>query len=127
MATLESSLTGPLQSRHPLLRGIGSLSSPSFVATDPSDGDVYVVEGEAVYKFDSAGNPVTAWHENGKLSLGGIIGIATDPSNGDLYAGVGGEIREFTPAGSLIRTFSNETYGYANGIAVDRSRKCLRL
>jgi len=119
VATLESSLTGPLQFRHPLLRNIGSLSSPSFVTTDPSDGDVYVVEGEAVYKYDSAGNPVIGWHENGKLTLGGIIGIATDPSNGDLYAGVGGEIREFTPAGSLIRTFSNETYGYANGIAVD--------
>ncbi|MGA8744628.1 MAG: hypothetical protein WB507_02040 [Solirubrobacterales bacterium] len=121
VATLESSLTGPLQSSHPLVRGIGSLPSPSFVATDPSSGDVYVVEGETVYKFDSAGNPVTEWREEGKQSLGGIIGIATDPSNGDLYIGVGGEIRVFAPDGTLLREFSNTTYGYANGIAVDDS------
>ena len=130
IATLESSLTGPLLSRHSALRSFGSLSSPGFITADrsggPSNGDVYVVEGNAdtIYKFDSAGNAVTSWRENGKLPLGGnIIGIATDPSNGDLYVDLNsGEIREFTQSGSLIRNFSTSAAGggYAqNGIVVD--------
>ncbi len=121
VATLESTLTGPLLSKHPLQRSFGSFASPEFAAADPSNGDVYVADTatNTISKFDSAGNLETNWRDNGKLSVGGIIGIATDPANGDLYVGEGGEIKEFTPTGTVIRNFPNGTYGYAHGIAVD--------
>ena len=118
VATLESALTGPLQSRHPLLRSFGSFPRPEFIATDQSNGDVYVSDG-TIYKSNSAGEPVTSWRENGKLALGGML--ATDPSNGNLYVD-DGEIKEFTPEGGVIRGFEpfSGYGGYANGgIAVD--------
>ena len=119
VATLESALTGPLQSRRPLLRSFGSFTRPEFISTDQSTGDVYVADTATgtISKMNSAGEPVTSWRENGKLALGG--GIATDPSNGNLYVGTGGEIKEFTPAGLPIRSFSDGTNGYEHGIAVD--------
>ena len=124
VATLESTLTGPLLSRHPLLRGIGTLNTPTFVAVDDSGGPsnigIYVLEGTTIYKFAPDGSPVTGWRENGKFATGGfpaIRGIATDPSNGDLYIALGEEIVELTKAGSFIRSF--HVGGRANEIAVD--------
>ncbi len=122
VATLESSLTGPLQSRHPFLRNFGSFTNPDFIATDASTEDLYAVDGAigTIYKLNSEGEPQTSWRENGKLTVGGgIIGIATDPTNGDLYVDVSGEIREFSQSGTLLRTFGESFY--ARGIAVDAS------
>ncbi len=126
VATLESSLTGPLQSRHPLLRGIGALNTPTFVAVDDSGGPagiaIYAVEGtNTIYKFAPDGSLVTGWRESGKLTNGGypaIHGIATDPSNGDLYIAQLNEIKVLSKEGAFIRSFNAPLY-YANGIAVD--------
>ena len=66
-------LTGPLQSRHPLLRSFGSFPRPEFIATDQSTGDVYVADtatGTDLQVRTPAGEPVTSWRENGKLALG---------------------------------------------------------
>ena len=59
VATLESALTGPLLSRHPLLRSFGSFASPEFVAADPSNGDVYVADTatNTISKFDHRRQP----------------------------------------------------------------------
>ena len=55
VATLESALTGPLQSRHPLLRSFGSFPRPEFIATDQSTGDVYVADRHRHHLQDELG------------------------------------------------------------------------
>ncbi len=72
----------------------GPFNTPDHVAVDPANGDFYVGDagGEAVYKFDPAGNLTTTIDRSSGVPVGGggafnPYGIVVDPSNesGDFY------------------------------------------
>ena len=135
VATLESDLTAPSQAQAALRFKPDFASSspaPRALATDPSSGDVYVLDAAAntVEKFDSAGHLVTSFgdtenettHEpepDGRLagrktpagsfsfSVFGIIPpgtLAVDPSTGDLYVPdvEHGVVDRFSPSGEYL-------------------------
>jgi hypothetical protein len=104
---------------------LGPFEGPTNVAvdnstsvSDPSAGDVYVAAGDAnsrngaVFKFDSAGNPVpdgplgsfaftSSPNEGIKVTL-----LAVDPTTGDLYVADKGTntVYKFDPSGNPIST-----------------------
>lgn len=70
--------------------------NPSAIAVDNSDGSskgaVYVAEGVrnggngSISKFDSAGNLITAWGDNGRLSVDQLLKITVSYVDGTLWA-----------------------------------------
>ena len=78
----------------------GGLQTPTYLAVDNSNGDIYVADTAAnlVSKFDSTGHIVSAWGKAGQkdgsdteltsfLAAGGITSLAVGGPNGDLYVG----------------------------------------
>ncbi|HEY7257112.1 MAG TPA: hypothetical protein VH476_10570 [Solirubrobacterales bacterium] len=135
VATLESSLTGPTPAllKHPFQGTFAASPNPEFVAVDnsggASDGDVYVVDGnqQSIRKYDSEGNPITSWGDNGELeeTFGNeIAGIAVGPG-GVLYVAIHEEFNsasdlfEFDENGAPIGEDNVEGAPQPIGIAVD--------
>ena len=149
VATLESDLTVPAKPKLRYAKAqtfASSLAGASALATDPSSGDVYVLDAAAntVEKFDPAGHLVTSFgdtenettHEpepDGRLagrktpagsfsfSVFGIIPpgtLAVDPSTGDLYVpdGEHGVIDRFSSSGEYL---SQVSANFPVGAAVD--------
>ena len=75
VVTLESSLTkpNPPTEFHPYDHSFGAAANPQVVAVDasggPSNGDIYVADNSTnvVRKYDSSGNLMTGWGNNGVL------------------------------------------------------------
>jgi len=64
------------------VRGIGAIYSPTAVAYDPDNGNVYITTGgSSVMVIDTANNTMTSQIDVGHEPRG----IAFDPANGDLY------------------------------------------
>jgi sugar lactone lactonase YvrE len=109
---------------------------PAGLATDPSNGDLYVADlyAGAVYKFDSSGAPVNSFGDaepvNGSLhgeftpaENFGPTSVAVDPSSGDLYVADSNNsvVDIFASNGSYISQFSTAASGLygPSGVAVD--------
>jgi DNA-binding beta-propeller fold protein YncE len=110
-----------------------------FVAVDNSSGgsrgDVYVADtgDQLVSKFDSSGEVVGTWGDNGPLETPNgqlhhtasefalpFEGIAVDTA-GNLWVGLesANEILEFTQAGNFVLSWRGGRYTEGKGIAVD--------
>ncbi len=100
-------------------------SNPSFVAVDPTNGDVYVADSgtNVVDKFTSGG--VFLSSNNGLGSgnnFAGIAGIAVDSSRNLWVYDQNAQMREFNSGGSFVAQW-NSGYGVsAVGIAVDSTQ-----
>jgi hypothetical protein len=142
------------ETAHPLIGsfgpegpGTGSFAKPESVAVDQSTGDVYVydVSAAAIYKFDSAGDPVdfSALGTNkltGSSTPRGDFGtfsfypsnaqVAVDdsggPADGDIYVTdyLGKVVDVFAATGAYLGQLTGsggagETWGYPCGVSVD--------
>jgi hypothetical protein len=108
----------------------GPLSSPSGIAVDnsgnpvdPSNGDVYVVDGSpnAIYKFSASGVYEGQVDEaEAGSTFGGLDGVAVDP-NGVLWVyQANGEIDDFSDALANVFLGKRQSpFGTAPGLAVD--------
>jgi DNA-binding beta-propeller fold protein YncE len=81
ITTLESVLTGPQPPKRGRLsvHDFGSFEKATGLAVDHSTGDVYVLDATAnkVTKFNSSGNPVTAFGDASPSHDGTLSGLAT--------------------------------------------------
>ncbi len=140
VVTLESSLTAPdpPTEYHPYDHSFGSAQNPQFVAVDasggPSDGDIYIADNTShvVRKFDTAGNLVTSWADDGVLDgstttkgpFHSISGLAVG-QDGKLYVGVfeefngEDELFEFNEGGSFSSEHAVDGAIQPFGISVD--------
>lgn len=136
VATLESSATGPTPplEEHRFEKYFGASSNTQFVAVDnsggPSDGDVYVVNRneQVIRKYDSEGNLITSWQNNGEFDpelAHEIAGIAVGGPAGALYVAIdeeynsGNRVFEYDEEGDLIAANFVEKAPEPIGIAVD--------
>jgi DNA-binding beta-propeller fold protein YncE len=107
----------------------GAFALPSFLALDPTNGDLYVgdTSDDTVTKFDSSGHLQSSWQSAGQLSFAGPLqGIAVDPA-GDLFVLDQNQVYRYTSAGSPVgNPFTPEDAEAAAaqfapfGLAVDR-------
>lgn len=137
VATLDSSATGPAELRveHKFKKFLSAGPKPEYVAVDSSggasDGDFYVADGneQKIRKFDSEGNPVTTWKENGVFDpelAREFRGLGVSPG-GVLYVATGAQFNsdpvlfEYDENGALIGQTSLEHPPQPSGIAVTAS------
>jgi hypothetical protein len=99
-------------------------SNPSFVAVDPSNGDVYVADSgtKVIDKFSSAGVFISSNNGSGSGSnFGSIAGIAVDPSRNLWVYDTNAQMRKFDSSGAFLTQW-NSGFGVTPvGIAVDSS------
>jgi hypothetical protein len=149
VTTLESGASSPLPPAvHNFKRSFGSFTNPAGVAIDHASGDVYVLDtltgfpsGGFVTKFDSSGNVVTGFANNGVLdgssaptgpfAEAGSFGLPTEiavdndpssPSYGDLYVPdlLNGVVDKFDSSGTYISQIPIGS-GFPAAVAVDRT------
>ena len=111
----------------------GAFESPTYIAVDPSGGpsagDVYVYDSadSTVSKFDSSGNLVSSWGDNGpqgepsgQLKTNVLAGLGTDDV-GDLWTADvhdenGGVVQAYDSSGALLpgatHSESFDTFGF---------------
>jgi len=85
----------------------GAFTAPTFLAVDPTSGDLYVADtgDNKVSKFDSSGNLIASWGTAGQLTgFSALEGVAADPS-GDLFVLDGSTVHVYGSAGEPIRKF----------------------
>jgi hypothetical protein len=119
------------------LLSFGDFTNPTAVAVDNSDsaskGSVYVAEGSAgggvgtIAKFDSSGQPVTAWGTAGELTVTELRKMTVSPFTGDIWVleryettGTDSKIVSLDPSG--VQRFKKESWINPGGdgvIAVD--------
>lgn len=103
----------------------GQFMMPSSIVID-SAGDVYVVGGNRVQKFDAAGTFITKWGRFGALD--GMFqypkGIGIGPDGAVFVIDARGLVQTFTPTGTFVSKWEsgagNLSYP-AEGLAVDRA------
>jgi phosphodiesterase/alkaline phosphatase D-like protein len=129
----------------PFIGSFGTFSQVGGVAVEQSSGDVYVfdVGAEAIYKFNSAGQPedFSALGTNVIHGVGGnhnnvrenqiAVDSSSGPAKGDIYVANGGgegspsHISIYSSTGVQLGRLDNEVenfgghWGDANGVAVD--------
>jgi hypothetical protein len=129
----------------PFIGSFGTFSQVGGVAVEQSSGDVYVfdVGAEAIYKFNSAGQPedFSALGTNAIHGVGGnhnnvrenqiAVDSSSGPAKGDIYVANGGgegspsHISIYSSTGVQLGRLDNEVenfgghWGDANGVAVD--------
>ncbi|HVC06923.1 MAG TPA: hypothetical protein VND98_04985 [Solirubrobacterales bacterium] len=111
----EASATGVALSAHQSFsESFFGVISPTSLAVDPSNGDLYVpdIEHNVVDKFSPSGVYL------GQVEVSSPTGVAIDPANGHLYvSGLFGSVSVFDPSGSPLPGFSSGLL--RSGIAVD--------
>ena len=102
--------------------GSGEFQTPTFIAVDPSSGDLYVADtaNGTISKFAETGDPVESWATKGQIGgFGTLAGIAVDPS-GDLFVlEESSTVHEYISTGAETTTFGAPRGTAAFGLAVD--------